>query len=498
VVRRFLAYSTVRGYRYPFPVNSKGGEMMTGNARASGLVFATLLMIGVFGAQGASAHEFTSSNASIALTGANESYTTGSSRHIFAATGGLTVSCDVTLEGTQAAVTQDTVTLHPKYHNCISTLGGAPTVDTNGCNYIFDSDTTTNTHPSGEHAAVSLECEGSHVIEITAPGCNFAFAATHNSVSVNQSLHGIRYSEVTHSGKKALTALGTIRTIQYTATTGSLCGLAGHPAGTYSSGSYDAYTTVTGYTQSIDVSGSTTEGRVRSHGGQVDIAVGTPVATEHSFKLGAEDSVVTGHLESEKQVFQLIGGFELQCSVATFEGTNGGTLRDTLTLHPKYASCTFAGVAATVDTDGCNYVFDSEKLSTAHNVPNEHAAVSIECETEHHIVVTASFCKITISATHDSVPVNQALHGVRYGQLVKHGPGSKHALTMDWTVQGLHYTALEGSSCGLGGPPPGTYTNGTISGEISVTAYGSDAELSGGTTTGRSWSHGSQVDLTFT
>jgi hypothetical protein len=254
---------------------------MTRNLKAFGLALVAAMALGAIGAQGASAvveHSFRSGAQNTVLTGANESYTTGSSKDVFSATAGLTVSCDGTFEGTNVGTTRDTVTVHPKYHNCSSSLGGSPTVHTNGCNYIFDSDTTqaTGHSASSEHAAVSLECEAGHVIEITAPGCNFAFAEKHSATSVNQSLHGVRYNEVTHSSKKSITVIATVKTIAFNATSGSLCGLAGHAAGTYTTGTYDGKETVTGYTDSTVVSGSTTAGRVWSHGAQVDINLSTP------------------------------------------------------------------------------------------------------------------------------------------------------------------------------------------------------------------------------
>jgi hypothetical protein len=253
---------------------------MTRNFKAFGLALVAMVAFGAFAAQGASAvveHSFRSGAANTVLTGQNESYTTGSSKDKFTATGGLVVECDATFEGTNTGTTADTVTVHPKYHNCTSGFGNA-TVDTDGCNYVFDSDTTqaSGHSTSSEHAAVNLECESSHVIKVTATGCTLQFSASHSSVAVNQSLHGVRYSEVTHSSKKSMTVTATVRTVHYTALAGSFCGLAGHAAGTYTNGSYDTKATVTGFTDSTVVSGSTTTGRVWSHGAQVDISLSTP------------------------------------------------------------------------------------------------------------------------------------------------------------------------------------------------------------------------------
>jgi hypothetical protein len=132
---------------------------MTRNFKTLGLALVAAMAIGAIGAQGASAvveHSFRSGANNWVLTGANESYTTGNSKEVWTFTAGLPVSCDATFEGTISGSIVDTITFHPKFHNCTSSLGGSPTVHTNGCNFILDSDTTTSPHSGlSEHAAWS-------------------------------------------------------------------------------------------------------------------------------------------------------------------------------------------------------------------------------------------------------------------------------------------------------------------------------------------------------
>ena len=268
---------------------------MTRNLKALGLALVAAMAIGAFGAQGASAHQFTSDSdsAKTTLTGFNESYTdtiedpkVSESRHKFTATAGLEVLCDAEFAGTVAGNSVDTVTVHPKYHNC--TFKGEPaTVDTGGCNYVFGSDTTVNTHPSGTHASVTLECESAHeasphTIKVTTSFCNLQFETTAPaSTVVNHSLHGVTYTNLDqasgadekHSSKSAITVNATVRTITYTVLGGSFCGLSGHAAGTYTNGSYDGLATVTGYKDSSSSGGSTTNGFTWTHGAQVNISV---------------------------------------------------------------------------------------------------------------------------------------------------------------------------------------------------------------------------------
>jgi hypothetical protein len=254
-------------------------EAMTRNLKAFGLALVAAMALGAIGAQTASAvveHSFRSPVENTVLTG---SFDPSTGNHVFTATSGLIVECSAgTFSGTNVGKVLDRVTVHPKYSGCTSSLGNV-TVDTDGCNYTFYSNTTEDAahSPGTEHAAVGLECESSHAIEITAPGCNLAFSAAHSGTPVNQSLHGVRYTQLSsHSGKHAITVYATVKTIKYIATSGSLCGLAGHPAGTYSNGTYTGKASVTGYEDSAHSGGSTTTGTTWTHGNQVDITISTP------------------------------------------------------------------------------------------------------------------------------------------------------------------------------------------------------------------------------
>lgn len=251
---------------------------MTGKLRALGLVLFAALAMGAIAAQGTSAHQFTSESNSTILTVENES------SHTFSITGtkALTVICTIaTATGTQSGTSVDTVTLHPSYASCSSISD--PSVETAGCNYIFDSDTTTSTHSSSsEHAAVSIDCETTssgqhqHNLTISNSGCTIDIGSTHpaNTV-VNQNLHGVRYGNLpSHagSGKGAVTFNSTASTILST-TTGNPCSLLGVKEGTYSATITSAFI-ITGYEHTNPTSGSTTNGFVWStHGARVDISV---------------------------------------------------------------------------------------------------------------------------------------------------------------------------------------------------------------------------------
>jgi hypothetical protein len=247
---------------------------MTRNLKALGLALLAAMAIGAIAAQASSAateHSFRLGANETVLTGKTESYGNANhlSQEVLTATAGLTVDCYGTYEGLQVGQTLDEVTVHPKYTTC--TPDGT-TVDTNGCNFVFESNTDVSSgHFSAEeHATTRIECsEGHTAIEMTRPGCNIVFHP--------QTVRGIRYTQLaSHSGKHAFTVTATLRTITYTVTAGSFCGLAGHGAGTYHNGQTNAKFEVTGFQRSGNPSGTTTLGTTWTHGAQVDLTLSTP------------------------------------------------------------------------------------------------------------------------------------------------------------------------------------------------------------------------------
>jgi hypothetical protein len=412
-------------------------------------------------------------------------------------TPGFQITCSsAELEGTVSETNSDTITVHPKYASC-KLNGGAATFHTNGCNYVFNSNTTTSSHwgSSQEHATMSIECEPNHHIALTSQGCNLTLSASHNSAPVNQSLHGVKYTAVTHNGKNSLTMQWTVRTVHYTVLAGSFCGLAGHPFGTYTSGIYEGKATLTGYGEGVVLSGTKTKGRTWSHGSQVDIEIREPVETEdpppaehHSFAFETDSYVLTGHSEKGEKHFFSAAGVPFECSTASFKGTNrNGMIVDTVTIHPSYAECKGpSGAAATVQTGGCNYTLDSD---TTYGPDSEgpHAAMDIECEFDHHITVAVGGCTLRVDAQHGGNPVNQSVHGLSYSTVTH---SSKHSVTVRWTVSTVHYTA---ASCASLGIPSGTNTDGTYAGNAEITVYDDSEITSGSTTGGFVWSHGAQI-----
>ena len=229
-------------------------------------------------------------------------------------------------------------------------------------------------------------------------------------------------------------------------------------------------------------------------------AQGAAAVVEHSFRSTTNSTVLTGHGESNF-IFQPGGttGPAFACSIATVSGTNVGSTRDTITLHPKYDSCIVSEKKGTFETDGCNFIIDSDTTTSSHWRGSEHGAVSIECEKDgagnpiHQSKFSVLGCTFIIGSTHPAgTTVNQGLHGARFTQVTH---SLKHSVTVSMTLETVHYTALGAPCIGLGLLPGGTYSDGILSGKFTVTGYENGA-AAGTTTSGTTWQHGAQVDVT--
>ena len=217
-------------------------------------------------------------------------------------------------------------------------------------------------------------------------------------------------------------------------------------------------------------------------------AQGATAVVEHSFRSDAvsQKTVSTGQNEGNHVLSLGTGGPLISCTSVTFSGTNNFNVRDTLTVQPKYSSCTALGSAVSFTTNGCYYILDSDTTTNPH-FGGEHAAVTVECEASHDIIVD-SVCKVTLTAAN-----SQSLHGMRYTQVAA---SSKHSITVTSTIGQIHYTTTGGLPCTAIGKPQGTYTDGIYEGKLTLTGFEDGSPSGGSTTTGTTWNHGDQVDIT--
>lgn len=218
-------------------------------------------------------------------------------------------------------------------------------------------------------------------------------------------------------------------------------------------------------------------------------AQGAMAVTNHSFESEQVVTVLTG--ESTNVHRFVATNRPIRCNTATFTGTTKEKVADEVTVHPKYSGdCTVegTGVSVTVDTDGCNYVFDSD---TTPNGEAEDAPVEIECEEGHEITVTAPGCTIHVPP--------QKVHGVSFAN---EGSGETADLVVTATVTGITYTVTELGFCFLLGLGEGTHHDGTYTGTATVKGFEDEGviadnpgETTSNTTVGTEYKEGSQIGI---
>jgi hypothetical protein len=138
----------------------------------------------------------------------------------------------------------------------------------------------------------------------------------------------------------------------------------------------------------------------------------------------------------------------VKCSETTYSGTQTtGVTSSESKVTPKYGGCTaFGFIGATIDVNGCTYIF----------TPNTEPSLHIVCG-EKPIEVTTPTCVVTVG----SLTVN---HGVVY---TNEGAGTSRDIRVKVNLTGLTYTQHNKSFPNCTGGA-GTFTNGTYTGEATV------------------------------
>lgn len=134
------------------------------------------------------------------------------------------------------------------------------------------------------------------------------------------------------------------------------------------------------------------------------------------------------------------------------EPSAGTTTYAEITVHPTYEECRAFGLAETWTTTGCNFVLTTatttEKAVTGFDA---HAAMHIECEPGHKMIVNAGGggCILEIG---EQTP----------GGVVDLKNEANGTVLWQWTIEGISYHQ-EGSKC-TGGT--GTFANAKLTGTV--------------------------------
>jgi hypothetical protein len=207
----------------------EGSKEMIRNLKALGLSLVALFAMGALGASTASAIDVLTVGSSPALlTGVGHDhvfhmYPNGSKFECttsrFAATvtnGASQATADVIYEGT--------LNKTPDEVHCNSTLGTI-TVDTAGCGYILNGDTTGElVAGGGKDATVWIECEGTNKIKITSSA-----GPVISIGSQTPTKGGVTFANVTHEGgtTHAVKVTATVTGVTYTCAPTFTCTLGG-------------------------------------------------------------------------------------------------------------------------------------------------------------------------------------------------------------------------------------------------------------------------------
>jgi hypothetical protein len=211
---------------------------LLGTALVAVLAFAAV-MASVAQAKFDTITTFPTSEETAILTG--EADPAGGGTQTLTTANGTSLTCTgIKIEQATVRDKDTTITAHPVYTGC--KIGGIvnTTVTTTGCNYLFTSETTTNTTSAKEDATVHIECEAGKKIKLGPTlGCELTIG--------EQTLHGVHYNNVdtTEERKMHLTIEATAMNIAYE--TKGCASLTGEADGAHVGGENQGNTTVLGF-----------------------------------------------------------------------------------------------------------------------------------------------------------------------------------------------------------------------------------------------------------
>jgi hypothetical protein len=180
-------------------------------------------------------------------------------------------------------------------------------------------------------------------------------------------------------------------------------------------------------------------------------------ATAAEFTASEYPAQITGSNTKGSEVFSTEGG-DVECN-SHFISASQNAASSTLTVTPAYTSCeAFGFLSATVNTEGCTYVFHATEGSAG--VYKSH--VDVNCPAGQSIKVTASTCKAEIKA-------QTGLTTVKTTNITEGADAGK--VTVQPEVSSIAYTVTQdGFLCPFGGT--GNKNDGTYTGDVVVSRIG--------------------------
>lgn len=182
-------------------------------------------------------------------------------------------------------------------------------------------------------------------------------------------------------------------------------------------------------------------------------------ATQASFTAESYPVTITGTQEGATNYFEATPGRKVECKIATYEGTLKEASTE-LTVTPTYDECTetSTGFGATVDLNGCHYIFT---VGTKTSSTDAHGEVHVKCPVGNKISITVATC---------TVHVTPQTRKVTYTNLPANVDTPKKFVTVDVDVTNeIHYEDTDGFLCPFEGNSTGT--NGSFVSNVRVKGY---------------------------
>jgi hypothetical protein len=156
-----------------------------------------------------------------------------------------------------------------------------------------------------------------------------------------------------------------------------------------------------------------------------------------------------------EDIFSTTAGV-VKCN-AHYTGSVVGPTQSSVTLHPVYSGCTAFGFAATVDTTGCSFIFDTSTTKFL-------ATTTVECEAGKEITVVAKLAGVTKCTVHIGA---QDVGLVTLTNATKEN-GIKY-IHADISLSAITYKHTAGT--GAGACTSGSASNGSYTGTAAVTGF---------------------------
>jgi hypothetical protein len=185
-------------------------------------------------------------------------------------------------------------------------------------------------------------------------------------------------------------------------------------------------------------------------------AVTASAASAGTFKADSYPAQITGEQTTQVLFAGVVGTWK--CNGLTVQGELKSE-SSSLNLAPVYTECSWAGVAATVNMEGCTYEFTAGKTVEG-SESKVQATMDIRCPAGKEVKLTLSnSCTIRI-------PEQTELGSVTAENTLATEP---MGVDLQLNLSGITYKVVNGLFC-PNSPASGTYNNGTLKGTVKLSA----------------------------